>query len=107
MKIYNTFEELQKDVVYNLLNVDDDITINFNLNFPGLDIKAWNINAVDINVVDINAVDIIAGDIIAGDINYYAVCCAYNNITCKSITGDRNNARHFCLDGKITITCGT
>jgi len=65
------------------------------------DINAWDINAWDINAWDINAEDINARDIKAGDISYYAVCFAYNNISCKTIKGTRKNSKHFCLDGKI------
>jgi len=67
------------------------------------DIKAGDINAGDIDAVDINAGDIDAVDINAGNINYYAVCFAYNSIKCNSIKGNRNNHKHFVLDGKIII----
>ena len=67
------------------------------------DINAYDINANDINAIDINAWNIKASNINALDIEYYAVCFAYKNITCKSIKGTRTNAKHFCLDGKITI----
>jgi hypothetical protein len=78
-----------------------------------VDIKALNINASDINAKNIDAKNINAGNIIAWnidasdidalDISYYAMCFAYNNITCKSIKGRRENSKHFCLEGKITI----
>jgi len=64
-------------------------------------IKAWDIKAEDINAKNIKALDIYAFNIKAWDINYYAVCFAHNNITCKSIKGRRENSKHFCLDGKI------
>ncbi len=72
------------------------------------DINAWNINAGNINALDIDAIDIKAWNIWAlninaRDINYYAVCWAYRNINCTSIKGRRENAKHFCLDGEITI----
>ena len=69
-----------------------NVQFNFNVNVNA------NINARDINALDINALDINANNI-----NYYAVCFAYNNITCTSIKGSRDNAKHFVLDGKITI----
>ena len=87
-------------------------------NIKAQDIKAWNINANNINAWNINAENIDAWNIKAQDINagnikawnikalnigYYAVCCAYKNITCESITGTRNNSKHFVLDGKIMI----
>ena len=67
------------------------------------DINAWNINAQDIKACNINAQDINARNINARDIKYYAICSAYQNITCKSIIGTRENAKHFCLDGKVII----
>jgi len=66
-------------------------------------IKAWNINALDIKAMNINALDIKAWDIKARNISYHAICFAYKNIICKSIKGRRENAKHFCLDGKIKI----
>ena len=72
-------------------------------NITAGNIITWDINAWDITARNINAGDIIARNINAWDINYYAVCFAYEHITCKSIKGRRENARHFCLDGKITI----
>lgn len=98
-----------------------------------LDINAWNLDVGDINADDIKAScdiraygyihaagDIIAadikakgdikanninvhGNINADDITYHGICCAYRDIYCISIHGSRENARHFCLDGKITI----
>jgi len=70
------------------------------------DINACNIKADDINACNINAGDINAGDINACDINaddiiYNTVCFAYNDIECKSITGRKDNCKHFVLDGKI------
>ena len=42
-------------------------------------------------------------NISAWDITYFAVCDVHSNILCKSIKGRRENSKHFCLDGKITI----
>ena len=53
--------------------------------------------------LDINASIRVSGDINAGDINYYAVAYAYQNITCRSITSTRAQARHFVLDGTLEI----
>ncbi len=97
-------------------------------NINALDIIAKNINALDIiakniETRDINARGIIAGAINAGNINawlinaddieaaninaisivYYKICVAYYNITCASIKGRKENARHFCHRGKVTI----
>ena len=72
-------------------------------NINARDINVWDINAGNIKARDINAVDIKARNINAGDISYYGVCFAYNNISYTSIKSRRRNARHFCLDGEITI----
>jgi len=127
MKTYNNIKEVKADIKDGVLKVDDDIEIAFdgfeidadifchniyskgcrrNINAGDINawnINAWNITAVDINAGDINAWNITAGDINAGDINYHAVCSAYKNIQCTSIRGRRENAKHFCLDGEITI----
>ena len=76
-------------------------------------IKSANIDVININADDIDALNIfvglrsITGDAInninARNIKYYGVCFAYNNITCSSIKGERENAKHFVLDGEIII----
>lgn len=86
--------------------------INVN-NINAIDIDAWNINARnikagnitanDIGAYDIWACNIEAGDISANNISYHAVCFAYNNIYCKSITSRRKNSKHFVLDGKLEV----
>ena len=97
-----------------------DITAS---NIKTYNLNAWHINCLDINAWDIVASDINAGDIVAhdiytlsvnanninainikaNDISYYAICVAYNNIKCKSITGKRENHKHFVLDGVLEI----
>ena len=107
------------DVEAHIINASDinalDITarnINAN-NITAEDINVWDINAKNINAnnitaFDINASNIDVWDITARNINaenikYYAVCYAYHNIKCSSIVGRRDNHKHFCLDGEITI----
>ena len=77
-------------------------------NITANNINVNNINACDINAKDIKAHDIIANDIkansiVANKINYYAVCWVYENIKCKSISGRKNNAKHFVLNGKLEV----
>ena len=109
----NTYIFIENDkyidlVVFNFdLNIHSDINAydikarNINAwNIKSRDIDAWdisawnidacNINAGNINACDINAVDIEALDIKARDINYDIICCAYKNIICKSIKGERD-----------------
>ena len=110
-----------------------NFNLNVEANIDAKDIKAQSINAMDINASDISAWNIIAGDInaenidsyninvwnlranniksgnieanniYANDINYWAVCFAIQNIKCKSITGRRENAKYFVLDGKLEV----
>jgi len=99
---------------YNIKAVDikawDINAYNINaVDINAKDIKAWDINAYNINAVDINAynikaVDIKAWDINAKDISYYALCIAYDSITCTSIKPKRAvHQKPICLDGKLTI----
>ena len=67
------------------------------------DIVAGNIDAADINAADIVSGNIAAANINAENIEYWAVCFACGNIVCKTIKGDRENAKHFALDGKVKI----
>jgi hypothetical protein len=49
--------------------------------------------------------DIDACNITAEDILYYAFCCAYNSIKCKSWKAKREKYQApICLDGELTIT---
>lgn len=109
MKTFNSIEELKhyynKDTntyefVENGMRMDVEFTFNLVVNS---NINAGHINAGHINAGNIDAGNIKAWDINARDILYYAVCFAYQNIICTSIKGRRENAKHFVLDGEITI----
>ena len=110
-----------------------NFNLNVEASIDARDIKAQSINAMDINASDISAWNIIAGDInaenidsyninvwnikanniksgnieanniYAHDISYWAVCFAIQNITCHSIKGRRENAKHFVLDGALEV----
>jgi hypothetical protein len=73
------------------------------LDIDAEDIDAEDINACNINSWSIYSMDIYAHNINARDISYFAVCYAYDNITCTSIQGRKHNHKHFVLDGQITI----
>lgn len=112
MKIYKTQEEVNADIHNGVLAIvgdvkfEFDVVVNGNINARNIDagnINAWDIDAGDIDARDIVARNINAWNINARDINYYAVCYAYNNITCKSIASRKINSKHFCLDGEIKI----
>lgn len=77
-------------------------------NINARDIKTVSdIEANDINARDIKALNIEAdSNINARNIDYFAICCAYQNIKCNSIKGRRENAKHFVLDGKLEVENG-
>jgi hypothetical protein len=107
MRIFKTQKEFDKEVVNEVFKVNDDVRFEFDLdtdaNIDALDIDALDIDANNIYAEDIYARNIETYNIDADNISYYAVCFAFNDIICNSIKGRRENARHFCLDGKIII----
>ena len=91
-------------ITANDINVNDINALDINASdITARNIKARNISAEDIWGRDIYARDITAQNIKADDISYYALCVAYNNIKCKTITGRRNKHKHFVLDGELVI----
>ncbi len=72
-------------------------------NIKAKNIEARNIIADDIEALNIDARDIDAKNITAETIEYYAICVAYEAIICASINGRKENSRHFCRKGEITI----
>jgi len=122
MIIYNTLEELQKDIVDDTLSIDGDININFDLNMPKLVIKAQRIWVKDINVNNIDAYNIDAKNINAKDIDAHNINAwriwAWNirariikardikawDISAFSITA-RNISYHSCCYTKCNLIC--
>ena len=82
--------------IYNLFNIGNPIP-----RYQAGYIDARNINAREINALDIKAGNIIANDIRANSINYYALCIAYKNLSCKNIIGRRKNSIHKCLNDEM------
>lgn len=120
MKIYKTQSDVEKDIKDEILTIEGDVDFECHIsidasiivtagNINALDIKArdisaGNINALEINAVDIDALDINALDIKARNISYYAFCCVYNSIKCKSISGTREKHQEpICLEGKLEM----
>lgn len=101
--------DLSIDASIDAYNIEAWNIVCFNINADN--INAYNINADDIDALNIQALDIKARDIIANDINawnitannilYYSVCFARENIKCKSIKSERENHKHFVLDGEL------
>ena len=105
----NNLEEMKKYYVeeINTYVFNDNVEFNFdvmvNSDINARDITAYDIKALNIKANDIGALDINAWDIEADNISYYAICFAYKNIKCKSISGRRKNHKHFVLDGKLEV----
>ena len=116
----NTYEFVENEQLLDVelifeLSVDSNIHAgNIKaLNIKALNINAWDINASDIDALGINARDINACNINARDINacninakdifFYAVCFARKTFVCKSIKGQRDNNKYFCLDSDVVI----
>ena len=97
----------KRKVVEGDLVLTEDFVYDGNLEVHGnitgkrkklFNISAWNISATgNISAWNISA----KGNISAENITYYAVCFAYRNIRCRTIKGQRANAKHFVLDGTI------
>ena len=115
MKIYKTQEEIEADIVDGVLKIRGDVKfeVSFSIeakiiveagNIKAEDIEAWNIEAGNIKAEDIKAGNIKAWNIEARDISFYAVAFAYLSFKCKSIVGQRNNNKYFCLDKEVEIT---
>ena len=124
MKTFKNFEEIKQyynedtntyEFVENeqLLDVELIFELSVDSNIHAGNIKALNINALNINALNINAWDIDASDIDALGINacninakdifFYAVCFARKTFVCKSIKGQRDNNKYFCLDSDVVI----
>ena len=108
MKTYKNQTELDLDIIDNTLTIDDDVKFEFSFSILAHikvvgNIDAEGINARDINAWDINARDINAWGINARNIRFYAVCFSCINFICKSIIGQRRNARYFCLDSAMQV----
>ena len=120
MKTYYTQAEVEADIEDGVLVIEGDVTFKCDISIRADiivkhgDINALDINANNINANNINAWDIIARDIKANnitawginanDISYFALCFAYDSITCASIEPQREvHQKPICLDGKLTI----
>ena len=88
-KVFENLKELKKyynEETNTYIFKEGENWFNVDIQFK-LEITA-NINARDIN---------------AWDIVFYAICVARQTLVCKSITGERNNAKYLCLDFEPVI----
>ena len=86
MKTYTTQADIDADIKDGMLHINDDVIFECPVYIKGDIVAKGNIMAWDIST--------------SGNISYYAVCIAYENITCQIISGRRLNAVHLILDKK-------
>jgi len=68
-------------------------------------LTCWNLTCFDLTCRDINCRDINCRDITCRDLSYYALCFAYQSITCTSYKARRDvHQEPICLDGELTIS---
>ncbi len=79
-------EEMEKYLVGNTYVIEDDVTININLDLKCRDLECWDLKCRDLKCYDLN---------------YYAFAIAYNSFKCKSAKARRENGFHKCLDSEI------
>jgi len=110
-KLIATADESNTIVLNEHLQITFDCTIPCNIkayniaayNIEAYDIEAYNIDAHNIKAYDIEAYNIDALNIKAHNIKYYAFCIACRSLKCESISGNRENSFHKCLDQEIEI----
>ena len=85
MKVYKTQREVENDIKDGVLAINGDVKFECSISISAnIIVNAWNINAQDIL--------------------YYAFCCVYKGIKCKSIKAKRDvHQEPICLDGKLEI----
>jgi hypothetical protein len=71
-------------------------------------LKCWDLDCHNLNCHNLDCRELVCynldcWDLVCFNLSFYAVCFAYNNIFCKSISGRRENGRYFVLDGNIVI----
>ena len=125
MKIYNTQEQINADIINGVLTIDGWVQfkchckINASLKISG-DVDAWDLDiqnieaqnirslnfaAWDIKAQNIDALgNIAARNIEAADINFFRVAFATETFRCKSIKGLMKKNKYFCLGSDVVIT---
>ena len=102
----NKKEEMEKYLVGNTYVIEDDVTININLNLKWMDLKGYNLECRDLRCWnlrcnDLNCSDLRCRDLVCNDLSYYAFAIAYNSFRCKTAKARRENGFHKCLDSEI------
>ena len=104
MKIYNTQEQIDADIINGVLTIDGSVQFKYDVKISGAIKVKWDIDALNIDALNISATDIDAKNINANNIIFYAVAFARESFRCRSIKGKRPNSKYFCLDSDVVIT---
>ena len=92
----NKKEEMEKYVVGNTYVIEDDVTINIDL-----DLSFWDLRCNDLECRDLECRDLRCSNLECRDLSYYAFAIAYNSFRCKTAKARRKNGFHKCLDSEI------
>ncbi len=111
MIIINKKEEMEKYLVGNTYVIEDDVTININLDLRWMklrcndlrcwNLECWNLKCDDLKGLDLECDDLECDDLECRDLSYYAFAIAYNSFRCKTAKARRENGFHKCLDSEI------
>ena len=102
----NKKEEMEKYLAGNTYVIEDDVTININLDLEGyslrcLDLRCWNLECRDLECYNLECRDLECYNLECLDLSYYAFAIAYNSFRCKTAKARRENGFHKCLDSEI------
>lgn len=107
---------MEKYLVGNTYVIEDDVTININLDLEGYSLRCWDLECRDLRCYnlrcwdlecwdlrcrDLRCWDLKCWDLRCRDLNYYAFVIAYNSFRCKTAKARRENGFHKCLDSEI------
>ena len=121
MKIYKTQEEVNADIKDGVLVIDGDVRFECDIsikasivvtkgnlncwNLKCFDLTCWDLKCFDLTCWDLNCENLTCGNLKCRDLTYYALCIAYQSITCTSYKARREvHQKPICLDGELTIS---
>jgi len=122
----NKKEEMEKYLVGNTYVIEDDVTININLDLEGYSLECWDLECRDLECNylkcndlecynlkcwDLKCNDLECRDLVChylecynlecSNLSYYAFAIAYSSFRCKTAKARRENGFHKCLDSEI------
>ncbi len=112
----NKKEEMEKYLAGNTYVIEDDVTININLDLKCRDLKCndlecndlecnnlkcRNLECNDLECNDLECWDLVCHYLECSNLSYYAFAIAYSSFRCKTVKARRENGFHKCLDSEI------